>query len=451
MYRITIKEGKDKAPRRHHPWIFSGAIEKTEPPFTEADWAEVVSEAGMFIAYGWYDEESHITLRLMSWKKNEKLNDDFIRRLVRESVSRRRDFFSLPDTTAFRLIHGEADFLPGIACDAYGREIRLIISSRFADKFLPVIASELSSMLKPSVIEAVTDKQFAGLEGLKERIRHFRDGVETKEDEKKVVDFDSFDTFDFMTDVSQKKDIYDVAENIVKNVDKDGDIEIINNADKEDQTKTENNEASEEKSDVAMENFTLDESTFTQEETSPTGVEEKPKKKAGRPRKVVKETSAPKRGRGRPKKTAEPVVEKKKPGRPRKILTQTTTAPKKKVGRPKKIVKEVESAPEIKRGRGRPRKQINSILEINKRLSEEEEKLQNMRKSLNAELEEAMHEMNAQNVDDKQAKREELLKEIDSLQAEAQEVINKNQPESKITEINAKLETLLEEIKKLNS
>ena len=183
MYRITIKEGKDKAPRRHHPWIFSGAIEKTEPSFTEADWAEVVSEAGMFIAYGWYDEESHITLRLMSWKKNEKLNDDFIRRLVRESVSRRRDFFSLPDTTAFRLIHGEADFLPGIACDAYGREIRLIISSRFADKFLPVIASELSSMLKPSVIEAVTDKQFAGLEGLKERIRHFRDGVETKEDE----------------------------------------------------------------------------------------------------------------------------------------------------------------------------------------------------------------------------------------------------------------------------
>lgn len=137
----------------------------------------------MFIAYGWYDEESHITLRLMSWKKNEKLNDDFIRRLVRESVSRRRDFFSLPDTTAFRLIHGEADFLPGIACDAYGREIRFIISSRFADKFLPVIASELSSMLKPSVIEAVTDKQFAGLEGLKERIRHFRDGVETKEDE----------------------------------------------------------------------------------------------------------------------------------------------------------------------------------------------------------------------------------------------------------------------------
>ena len=40
---------------------------------------------------------------------------------------------------------------------------------------------------------------------------------ETKE-EKKVVDFDNFDTFDFMTDVSQKGDVYSVAENVVKDI-----------------------------------------------------------------------------------------------------------------------------------------------------------------------------------------------------------------------------------------
>ncbi len=183
MYRITIKEGKDKAPRRHHPWVFSGAMDSVEPSYTGPDWAEVVSKSGMFIAYGWYDEESHISLRLMSWNKKEKTGDDFIRKLVREAVFRRKEFFSLPDTTAFRLIHGEADFLPGFACDAYGKEIRILISSRFADTFLPVVASELTAMLNPSIIEAVTDRQFAGIEGLKERVRHFRNGEETKEDE----------------------------------------------------------------------------------------------------------------------------------------------------------------------------------------------------------------------------------------------------------------------------
>ena len=183
MYRAMIKEGKEKALRRHHPWVFSGAIASVEPAFTEAGWAEAVTESGAFIAYGWYDEKSHIILRLMSWDRKRTPGDGMIRSLVREAVERRKSFFSLPDTTAFRLIHGEADFIPGLAVDAYGRELRAIVSSRFADMHLGVIAEELDSLLHPDIIEAVTDKQFAGLEGLPERIRHFRGGKETREDE----------------------------------------------------------------------------------------------------------------------------------------------------------------------------------------------------------------------------------------------------------------------------
>ena len=183
MYRITIKEGKDKAPKRHHPWVFSGAIDRIEPEFTEPGWAEVYSVSGIFIAYGWYDEKSHIILRLMSWNRKESVGDDFVRKLVKDAVIRRKSFFSLPNTTAFRLIHGEADFIPGLAVDAYGRELRAIVSSRFANQYLAVIAEELDRMLHPSLIEAVTDKQFAGIEGLAEKIRHFRNGCETREDE----------------------------------------------------------------------------------------------------------------------------------------------------------------------------------------------------------------------------------------------------------------------------
>ena len=183
MYRITIKEGKDKAPRRHHPWVFSGAIENIEPEATEADWAEVYTHTGLFIAYGWYDAKSHITLRLISWSRKDRPGEDLVRRLAREAVARRKPFFSLPDTTAFRLIHGDADFLPGLAVDAYGRELRAVVSSRFAAHFLPAIAAELDSVLHPDLLEAVTDRQFASLEELPERIRHFRSGAETREDE----------------------------------------------------------------------------------------------------------------------------------------------------------------------------------------------------------------------------------------------------------------------------
>ena len=297
---------------------------------------------------------------------------------------------------------------------------------------------------------------------------------ENKE-EKKVVDFDSFDTFDFMTDVSQKGDVYNVAENVVKDVDKDNEIEIVNNSERnnpleehnEEKKEAEEEKKEEQQQEAGLENFTLTEekpesTVVNQENNQPAEVApETPKKKAGRPRKIVSDTkSAEKRGRGRPKKTevkenatSEKVEPAKRPGRPKKTTSAaTTTTATKRVGRPKKIVKETAAEPTTeKRGRGRPRKQLSSILEINRRLSEEEAKLQAMRKSINDELEEAMNEMNTSAVDDKQARREELLKEIDELQEEAQDVMTKNEPESKISEINAKLEDLLEEIKKLNS
>ena len=301
---------------------------------------------------------------------------------------------------------------------------------------------------------------------------------EEDKEEKKVVDFDTFDTFDFMTDVSQRGDVYGVAENVIKDIDKDKEIEVVNNVEKnnpmeghEISSQDENATTKQEQSDEMLKDFVLtdekpEETSAAQEEPVAAQEEQidvKPKKKAGRPRKIVTEpkTNSPKRGRGRPKKsetanqTAETAkIATKRPGRPKKVAftPATNSDATKKIGRPKKIVKEnVNEQPLVKRGRGRPKKHLSSILEINKRLSEEEAKLQAMRKSINDELEEAMNEMNASSVDDKQARREELLKEIDELQEEAQDVMTKNESESKITEINAKLESLLEEIKKLNS
>ena len=181
MYRISVKEGKEKQLIKHHPWVFSGAIDKVSPPFENGDWAEITSSSGSFIAYGWYDEKSHILLHLLSWDRSQKVGNDLIRSLVKESILRRRPYFSSPDTTSFRIIHGEADFLPGIAADVYANQIRVIISSRFAEHFLPEIISELTSTLKPLLIQVTADPQYAPQEGISEKVRYFRDGEEIKE------------------------------------------------------------------------------------------------------------------------------------------------------------------------------------------------------------------------------------------------------------------------------
>ena len=180
-YTITIKEGKEKQLLRHHPWVFSGAIKKVEPQFNIASWTDVYTEKGVFIAKGWYDEKSHIVLHLLSWNEKEKMGEAFVKRLVREAILRRRNFFSKDSTTnAFRLIHGEADFLPGFAVDAYASNVRIILSSRFAAAFLQSAVEEIDSLIHPNLIIATSDKDYASSEGLSERNRYFIGAEEKK-------------------------------------------------------------------------------------------------------------------------------------------------------------------------------------------------------------------------------------------------------------------------------
>ena len=78
MYEIVLKTGKEKQLLKHHPWVFSGAIDSVSPIFKDGDLARVTASDGRFVAYGWYDEKSHIILHLMSWDENVLPDDDFL-------------------------------------------------------------------------------------------------------------------------------------------------------------------------------------------------------------------------------------------------------------------------------------------------------------------------------------------------------------------------------------
>lgn len=261
-----------------------------------------------------------------------------------------------------------------------------------------------------------------------------QDGILISKAEPEKVDLNEYDPFEFMTDVSQKDAVYDVAEKIIKNVDKNVEFE------KDEQVSEPVEEiAVEEKAEepVVEEKVAVEvkEPVAEPEAKTEEKVDEKPKKKPGRPRKIV-------------------AVEEPKPagkrGRPRKVVVEEPVQEKRKVGRPKKIVKEepvVEEAP--KRGRGRPRKNIDGINEINKKIDAEEKKMKKMRSSIDKELKNAVSEIN--NVDDKKVKRQQLLKQIEQLQKEAQEVIDNNEPEERIIDVNNRLEKLLDEISKLDN
>lgn len=163
---VVIREGREKSLLRHHPWVFSGAIESCPE---ETGVQEVRSSEGRFLAWGWLDSASHIPLRLLSFNESETIDGSWWRNTVKQAAMRRRAFFNPEsDTNTFRIIHGEADFLPGVAADIYARVIRVIISARVAWEFRDDIVAELEELLHPDYTVLSTDPAFCGIERMKE-------------------------------------------------------------------------------------------------------------------------------------------------------------------------------------------------------------------------------------------------------------------------------------------
>ncbi len=121
MHKIYLKPKKDEAVRRYHPWIFSGAILKTEGNPADGDTVEVLGPKGDYLATGHFSAGSSIAVRLFSFEKTETSLDFWVKRLNNAFFYRRSiGLLGKAATTCFRLIHAEGDGLPGLIVDVYG-------------------------------------------------------------------------------------------------------------------------------------------------------------------------------------------------------------------------------------------------------------------------------------------------------------------------------------------
>ncbi len=117
---ITLKRGKEDSLRRFHPWVFSGAIAHMPEGIEEGDVVEVRSSADELLGVGHYQIGS-IVVRMLEFGRVRPIDQAFFaERLVAAFNMRRSLQLIRPDNNAYRLVHGEGDFLPGLVVDIYG-------------------------------------------------------------------------------------------------------------------------------------------------------------------------------------------------------------------------------------------------------------------------------------------------------------------------------------------
>lgn len=124
MKTLRLKRGKEDSLDRFHPWVFSGALAHMPEPgnddIEEGDLVKVVAYDGRVIGTGHFQIGS-IAVRMLSFDEAEQIDADFYGRRIAEAANLRKAL-GLPgtDTDAYRLVHGEGDFLPGLVVDVYG-------------------------------------------------------------------------------------------------------------------------------------------------------------------------------------------------------------------------------------------------------------------------------------------------------------------------------------------
>jgi 23S rRNA (cytosine1962-C5)-methyltransferase len=139
MKIIRLREGKERSLLRQHPWVFAGSVEKGKADPGET--VRVESHSGQFLAWASFSPSSMIRVRAWSFDENERIDADFFRRRIAAAVAMRQRLGVA--SNGVRLIHGEADGLPGLIVDRYEDILSVQFLSAGTDRWKATIADAL--------------------------------------------------------------------------------------------------------------------------------------------------------------------------------------------------------------------------------------------------------------------------------------------------------------------
>ncbi|HCK88928.1 MAG TPA: hypothetical protein DHW39_08975, partial [Erysipelotrichaceae bacterium] len=131
--------------KKGHPWIYEDEISETDGEITNGCLIDVFGTKNNYLGTGFYSEKSKIRIRILGTNANEKYDDAFFERKVRYALQYRKDVMA-DDMKACRLIHGEADGLPGLTVDRYN------------DILVTEVASYGTEMHKDVIYKALIDQ-----------------------------------------------------------------------------------------------------------------------------------------------------------------------------------------------------------------------------------------------------------------------------------------------------
>lgn len=116
--KVVVTKKQEKRIKQLHPWVYVDEIIEQDDEIVNGSIVDVFGNKGNYLGSGFYSENSKIRVRILGDNANEKYTDAFFVRKVKYALQYRKDVMQ-KDIQACRLIHGEADGLPGLTVDRF--------------------------------------------------------------------------------------------------------------------------------------------------------------------------------------------------------------------------------------------------------------------------------------------------------------------------------------------
>jgi 23S rRNA (cytosine1962-C5)-methyltransferase len=141
--KLTIKKGREFQLLRGHPWVYGDAVVEKTNGLKTGDQVEVFSQSDKFLGKGYLDLNSKILIRMIPCTQKSSLFQS-VKSLITSAVQLRKTCFTDGQTTAYRVINGEGDGIPGLIVDKYENALSI---QTYSAGLEPLFKTILESLL----------------------------------------------------------------------------------------------------------------------------------------------------------------------------------------------------------------------------------------------------------------------------------------------------------------
>ncbi len=166
LSKFYLYKGKGFKVEKGHPWVYTDEIEEYDGDYNNGDIVEVYNHRREFIGKGYINDQSKITIRLLTRDIDEDIDEDFFRRRLHTAWDYRKKVI---DTSSCRMVFGEADLLPGLTIDKYEDYYVIQSLALGIDRYKYIIVKLLMEEFNAKGVYERSDAKVRELEGMEQK------------------------------------------------------------------------------------------------------------------------------------------------------------------------------------------------------------------------------------------------------------------------------------------